>query len=154
MPNPQGPVSYTHLEQIELWNEKVVKSGLITSEERSLVTFEDYKYYCESQGRDPFDEILKLDRTHYLQMQVADYILNNMDRHTGNWGLFMDNRTGALMRLHPLMDHDHEMCIRDRFITHNYMGFANKVDYYDLSVPLDFVSHDQYPCLLYTSRCV
>ena len=94
-------------EQIELWNEKVVKSGLITSEERSLVTFEDYKYYCESQGRDPFDEILKLDRTHYLQMQVADYILNNMDRHTGNWGLFMDNRTGALMRLHPLMDHDH-----------------------------------------------
>ncbi|MFV0362158.1 MAG: beta-galactosidase [Suipraeoptans sp.] len=32
-----------------------------------------------------------------------------------------------------------------QFITHNYMGFANKVDYYDLAKPLDFVSHDQYP---------
>lgn len=31
------------------------------------------------------------------------------------------------------------------FITHNYMGFADTVDYYDLGELLDFVSHDQYP---------
>ena len=31
------------------------------------------------------------------------------------------------------------------FITHNFMGFADKVDYYDLAEGLDFVSHDQYP---------
>lgn len=31
------------------------------------------------------------------------------------------------------------------FITHNFMGFADKVDYYDLAKELDFVSHDQYP---------
>lgn len=30
-------------------------------------------------------------------------------------------------------------------ITHNYMGFAGKVNYYDLAEDLDFVSHDQYP---------
>lgn len=34
-----------------------------------------------------------------------------------------------------------------QFITHNYMGFANKVDYYDLGKHLDFISHDQYPGL-------
>lgn len=34
------------------------------------------------------------------------------------------------------------------FITHNYMGFANKVDYYELGKQLDFVSHDQYPLTL------
>ena len=32
-----------------------------------------------------------------------------------------------------------------KFITHNYMGFADKVNYYDLGKDLDFVSHDQYP---------
>lgn len=34
---------------------------------------------------------------------------------------------------------------RNQFITHNYMGFADKVDYYKLGELLDFVSHDQYP---------
>lgn len=34
---------------------------------------------------------------------------------------------------------------KDQFITHNYMGFADKVDYYKLGELLDFVSHDQYP---------
>lgn len=34
------------------------------------------------------------------------------------------------------------------FITHNYMGFANKVNYYQLGKELDFVCHDQYPLLL------
>jgi beta-galactosidase len=32
-----------------------------------------------------------------------------------------------------------------QFITHNFMGFADTVDYYDLAKQLDFVSHDQYP---------
>lgn len=40
-------------------------------------------------------------------MQVADFILGNTDRHTGNWGFFEDNRTGVICDMHPLMDHDH-----------------------------------------------
>lgn len=32
-----------------------------------------------------------------------------------------------------------------KFITHNCMGFSDKVSYYDLGKNLDFVSHDQYP---------
>lgn len=32
-----------------------------------------------------------------------------------------------------------------RFVTHNYMGFSDTVDYYRLARELDFVSHDQYP---------
>lgn len=34
---------------------------------------------------------------------------------------------------------------KGQFITHNFMGFADKVNYYDLAKALDFVSHDQYP---------
>lgn len=33
----------------------------------------------------------------------------------------------------------------NKFITHNFMGFADKVNYFDLAENLDFVSHDQYP---------
>ena len=34
----------------------------------------------------------------------------------------------------------------DRFITHNMMGFADTVNYYELAEQLDFSSHDHYPC--------
>lgn len=33
----------------------------------------------------------------------------------------------------------------NQFITHNFMGFYNLIDYFDLAENLDFVSHDQYP---------
>ncbi len=33
----------------------------------------------------------------------------------------------------------------NHFITHNCMGFADKVNYFDLNRALDFASHDQYP---------
>lgn len=33
---------------------------------------------------------------------------------------------------------------KNQFITHNYMGFADKVNYYELANRLDFVCHDQY----------
>lgn len=32
-----------------------------------------------------------------------------------------------------------------QFITHNFMGFFDKTDYFNLAKDLDFVSHDQYP---------
>ncbi|MCR4588045.1 MAG: beta-galactosidase [Lachnospiraceae bacterium] len=37
-----------------------------------------------------------------------------------------------------------KMCPK-QFITHNCMGFADTINYYDLGKKLDFVSHDQYP---------
>ncbi|HUV07811.1 MAG TPA: beta-galactosidase, partial [Spirochaetia bacterium] len=40
----------------------------------------------------------------------------------------------------------------NRFITHNFMGFFDKSDYFDLAEPLDFVSHDQYPRLFMQGR--
>ncbi len=47
---------------------------------------------------------------------------------------FMKEQTDIIRRFCP-----------NHFITHNYMGFADKVDYYELGRVLDFVSHDQYP---------
>ena len=39
----------------------------------------------------------------------------------------------------------HSICPARQFITHNFMGFADKVSYFDLGKSLDFASHDQYP---------
>lgn len=50
---------------------------------------------------------------------------------------FQNFQIGILRRLCP-----------NQFITHNCMGFADKVNYFDLSKTLDFVSHDQYPQFL------
>lgn len=86
--------------------ERMVKSRLFTSEDRSLVTFEEFAVFCEAYGLNPYREAARVDRTAYLQMQVADYLLNNDDRHGQNWGFFMENASGKLTGYCPLFDHD------------------------------------------------
>ncbi len=100
-------VTLQRKEQITALGEEVVKCELLATEDRSMVNFEDFQMYCECHGKNVFYETLSLDRKHYLEMQIADYVLNNVDRHTANWGYFMDNETGELRSLYPLLDHDH-----------------------------------------------
>ena len=87
--------------------EAVVNSELFTSEEVSLVTFEVFAVFCRNYGLNPYHETIKIDREAYLEMQIADYILNNNDRHEQNWGFLMENSTGKLTGFCPLFDHDH-----------------------------------------------
>lgn len=94
-------------EWLEGTGEKIVYSKLFTSEEISLVTFEEFKIFCENYGLNPYEEAVKIDRTAYLNMQIADYILNNNDRHDQNWGFLMENNSGKLIGYAPLFDHDH-----------------------------------------------
>lgn len=86
--------------------EAIVHSKLFTSEDISLVTFEEFRIFCEGYGLNAYEEAEKIDESAYLQMQLADYILNNHDRHEQNWGFFMDNETGKLTGFCPLFDHD------------------------------------------------
>jgi beta-galactosidase len=41
----------------------------------------------------------------------------------------------------------HEVCPESQFVTHNFMGLHNSLNYYDLAKQLDFVSWDNYPKL-------
>lgn len=92
---------------IEGVGEVIVNSGLFTSESRSMVTFEEFKMFCEIYGLNAYQEAARIDRPSYLKMQIADYILNNNDRHEQNWGFLMENSTGKLTGFCPLFDHDH-----------------------------------------------
>lgn len=95
--------------RMEEAGEVVVKSRLLTDEKTAIVPFEDFQVYCEYHDMDAFAEVLRIDRRHYMEMQAADYLLNNSDRHGLNWGFYMDNTTGGLTGLHPLFDHDHAL---------------------------------------------
>lgn len=50
------------------------------------------------------DFVLKLDAYSYYMMNLLDYLIGNTDRHWGNWGFLVDNRTNQPVRLFDLMD--------------------------------------------------
>lgn len=83
---------------------RLVKSRLFTSQEQSLVTFEEFSIFCGHYGLNPCAEAMKIDWRAYLKMQLADFILNNNDRHQQNWGFFMENDTGKLLGYVPLFE--------------------------------------------------
>ena len=104
-------------EWIEGVGEAVVNSELFTSEKISLVTFEEFQIFCSHYEMNPYSEAEKMDREFYLKMQVADYILNNNDRHEQNWGFLMENETGKLIGFCPLFDHDHAFANYDHVMS-------------------------------------
>ena len=77
---------------------------IITSEERSIVPFAHYEIWCANHGRKALDAVRTLDAYGYDMMNVIDYLVGTTDRHWGNWGLWVDNRTNRPISLHPLMD--------------------------------------------------
>ena len=100
-------LSKERMEWIEGVGEVIVNSRLFTTEDIAMVTFEEFRVFCEAYGLNPYVEAIKIDRTAYLKMQIADYILNNNDRHEQNWGFLMENASGRLIGYCPLFDHDH-----------------------------------------------
>ena len=96
-----------HIDKIYKSGEKIVKCRIISSEETALVPWEDFQVYCSYHDKNEYDMVKEMDAANYYKMQIADYILGNEDRHGANFGFYMDNRSGKLQGLYPLMDHDH-----------------------------------------------
>ncbi len=98
------------LEKIRKSGEIVVKCPIISSEAKSIFSFEDYQVFCEGNGYPDnyaYSSVEEKFADDYYAMQIADFIISNEDRHIGNWGFFMDNQSGEILSLHPLFDHDH-----------------------------------------------
>ena len=84
--------------------QKVSSSKLITSLEYSIVPMEYFSVYAANHEFDALDYILRLDGYSYYMMNILDYLVGNTDRHWGNWGVLVDNRTNRSLRLYDLMD--------------------------------------------------
>lgn len=101
-------LSKERIEKIEKSGEVIVRSKLITNKEIGIVPFEEFAVWCANKDlEDEYKEAKKIDPKAYYEMQIADYILNNSDRHVGNWGFYFDINENRFGKMYPLMDHDH-----------------------------------------------
>lgn len=83
---------------------RVARSHLMTGMEYSIVSREAFEIYAGNHDIDPMEYILNLDAYSFYMMNILDYLVGNTDRHWGNWGFLVDNKTGQALRLHDLMD--------------------------------------------------
>lgn len=101
-------LSKDRIKKIEDVGEIIVRSKLITNKQQGIIPFEEFAVWCANQEiDDEYEEAKRRDEKSYYEMQIADYILNNSERHVGNWGFYFDVEENKLQGMYPLMDHDH-----------------------------------------------
>lgn len=94
--------------------EKVSASRIMTSQQYSIVSREEFEIYACNRELDAMEYILQLDAYSFYMMNILDYLIGNTDRHWGNWGFLVDNETNQPMCLHPLMDFNQAFGAYDR----------------------------------------
>ena len=77
---------------------------MLFSREKSIVPMEYVEIYAANHDTTRMAMIERYDLYGYHMMNIIDYLIGNTDRHWGNWGFWIDNRTNQPVRLHPLMD--------------------------------------------------
>ena len=87
-------------------NLTVCKCENMNFDNTSLVDSIEYDIWTSKQGKNFIEEARKADPEMYYKTIVVDYLISNSDRHGGNWGFYMNNQTGKLIRMHPLFDHN------------------------------------------------
>lgn len=92
----------------------VTKCRQMNSDDYSVVDAIDIDVWGKQSGQDLFDFARQTDSDLFYKTIVADYLLSNADRHFGNWGFYMSNRTGEIIGMHPLFDHNN--CFDPGFI--------------------------------------
>lgn len=84
--------------------QRVSASRLMTTKDKSIVPAEFVDVYAANAERELMDYVRRYDLQGYHMMNIVDYLIGNTDRHWGNWGFWVDNRTNRLGKLHALMD--------------------------------------------------
>ncbi len=97
-------VNHVSYKESRFKNIRVSKCKIITSEEKSIVPIEYIGIYCLNHNKDKMKFVLSKDSYSYYMMNVIDYLVGNNDRHWGNWGFEVDNKTNKIGKLYPLMD--------------------------------------------------
>ncbi len=58
-------------------------------------------------GKEIMDTVSRVaDEERFREMVIADAVSMNVDRHQGNYGFLVDNRTGSVTGFAPLFDHN------------------------------------------------
>ena len=91
-------------EPMDFHGQRVSRSRLITSKEKSIVPAEYVSVHADNLGKSLYEMAKTNDAYGYHMMNILDYLTGNTDRHWGNWGFWVDNQDNRLGKLHPLMD--------------------------------------------------
>lgn len=78
----------------------------LTNNSRSIVPAYEVEAWCNRNNKNFIEFCKEIDKENFMKMQIVDYLLSNSDRHSGNWGFFVDNQTGKLLGIHDLFDHN------------------------------------------------
>jgi hypothetical protein len=79
---------------------------LMTNENLAIVPAWEYESFLRRNEIDLIQYCCLNHLKEFSQMLVVDYLISNMDRHSGNWGFFRDMVTGVNKGLHWLYDHN------------------------------------------------
>lgn len=82
------------------------KCRCMSDDEKSILSGMDFGAYCNRLGKAPNAESHRIDPEMMYGMHVIDYLVSNIDRHSGNWGFYFDSATTEIIGCHPLFDHN------------------------------------------------
>ncbi len=113
------------IEHDKVWDKDVYccKCKCMTDDKYSMLSGSDFNGYCNRRGVTPELEILKINKDFYYKMQIIDYLIANPDRHSLNWGFFVDNDTNKIIDFHLLYDHNNAFdknTMRDKDYPYNF----------------------------------
>lgn len=78
-----------------------------------IAPMEHFEIYAANHGTDRQALIKRYDPYGYHMMNIVDHLVGNTDRHRGNWGFLIDNKTNHPIKLHPLMDFNKSFLAHD-----------------------------------------
>lgn len=87
-------------------SDHICMCACMTSDKYSRLNFGEFRLYCKEKGFSALGIINEHYYKEFAAMLVVDYVLANTDRHSGNWGFYVNNDTGNVVGLHPLYDHN------------------------------------------------
>lgn len=97
-------VEHVKYEKDEFDGQPVSSCRIITSEDRSIVSAEYVEIFALNHDISLMDIVCEKSYKAYHMMNLIDYLIGNNDRHWGNWGFWVDNKTNKIGSLYPLMD--------------------------------------------------
>lgn len=101
----------TNVNHLQYWktydnDTMVCACKCMTTDDISILPAENFSSYCNANGLDYYEEVLKIDADAIYKMWIVDYLVSNRDRHGMNWGFFYNARTMEILGCHPLYDHN------------------------------------------------
>lgn len=157
---------HCHYEAGEDDGHYVCMCPVMTNDNLSILSGTDFNTYCNRNGLNFMQEILKIDSNGFYTMWIVDYLIANRDRHGGNWGLYYNPDTLEFISTHPLYDHNNAFDIEwmsnpDAKYQFNDMTIRQAAHYainkcgFKITQEItreDFLTDRQYKCFMSRAR--